>query len=85
MAVRPPMSVPPPTAARLLRRTLRRHRGRITAGVALLSLHQAAEAAVPLAIGLIVERVVATGDWAALAVSVAAPIGRRLARKVSPT
>jgi len=61
----------PLTAARLLRRTLRRHRGRLTAGVALLSLHQAAEAAVPLAIGLIVEQAVATGDWTALAVSVA--------------
>lgn len=68
------MPVPRPaplTAARLLRRTLRRHRGRLTAGVALLSLHQAAEAAVPLAIGLIVEQAVATGDWTALAVSVA--------------
>lgn len=68
------MPVPRPaplTAARLLRRTLRRHRGRLTAGVALLSVHQAAEAAVPLAIGLIVEQAVATGDWTALAVSVA--------------
>ncbi|ROO60195.1 putative ABC transport system ATP-binding protein [Micromonospora sp. Llam0] len=69
------MPVPRPaplTAARLLWRTLRRHRGRLTAGVVLLSLHQAAEAAVPLAIGLIVEQAVATGDWTALAVSVAA-------------
>ncbi|MFV2012387.1 MULTISPECIES: ABC transporter transmembrane domain-containing protein [unclassified Micromonospora] len=68
------MPVPRPaplTAARLLRRTLRRHCGRLTAGVVLLSLHQAAEAAVPLAIGLIVEQAVATGDWTALAVSVA--------------
>ncbi|WJK38814.1 ABC transporter ATP-binding protein [Solwaraspora sp. WMMA2056] len=67
MPVRPPA---PLTTARLLRRTLRRHRGRLAGGVALLSLHQAAEAAVPLAIGLIVEQAVATGELSALVWSV---------------
>nr|CEL19995.1 bifunctional ABC transporter [Kibdelosporangium sp. MJ126-NF4]CTQ97219.1 bifunctional ABC transporter [Kibdelosporangium sp. MJ126-NF4] len=37
----------------------------------LLSVHQAAEAAVPVAIGLVIDRAVATGDWGALAWSVA--------------
>ncbi|WP_326553484.1 ABC transporter ATP-binding protein [Micromonospora sp. NBC_01813] len=72
MPVREPARL---SAARLLRRTLRRHLGRLGGGIALLSLHQAAEAAVPLAIGLIVERAVATGDLTALAVSVAGLIG----------
>ncbi|MDG4766014.1 ABC transporter ATP-binding protein [Solwaraspora sp. WMMD406] len=61
---------PRQTAARLLRRAVSRHRRRIAAGLALLSLHQVAEAAVPVAIGLIVEHAVATGDWTALVVSV---------------
>ena len=38
------------TAGRVLRDALRRHRGRIAAGVLLLSLHQVAEALVPVAI-----------------------------------
>ncbi|MFV2018147.1 ABC transporter ATP-binding protein [Micromonospora sp. LOL_023] len=72
MPVREPARL---SAARLLRRTLRRHLGRLGGGIALLSLHQAAEAAVPLAIGLIVEQAVATGDLTALAASVAGLIG----------
>ncbi|WP_350278753.1 ABC transporter ATP-binding protein [Kribbella sp. HUAS MG21] len=46
----------------LLRRAVRRHRGRMVAGVLVLSLHQATEAAVPVAIGVFVDRAVATGD-----------------------
>ncbi|WP_242000639.1 hypothetical protein [Kribbella rubisoli] len=45
----------------LLRRAVRRHRGRMIAGVLVLSLHQATEAAVPVAIGVFVDRAVSTG------------------------
>ena len=45
----------------LLRRAIRRHRGRMVAGVLVLSLHQATEAAVPVAIGIFVDRAVSTG------------------------
>ncbi|MBQ0826152.1 ABC transporter ATP-binding protein [Streptomyces tagetis] len=51
--------------------SLRRNSGRLTAGWLLLALHQTAEAAVPIAIGLIIDRAVATGDLTALARSVA--------------
>ncbi|MFC9688342.1 ABC transporter ATP-binding protein [Kribbella sp. NPDC056951] len=46
----------------LLRRAVRRHRGRMILGVLLTSLHQATEAAVPVTIGVFVDRAVATGD-----------------------
>lgn len=46
----------------LLWRAVRRHRGRMIAGVLVLSLHQATEAAVPVAIGIFVDRAVASGD-----------------------
>ncbi|ADB30301.1 ABC transporter transmembrane region [Kribbella flavida DSM 17836] len=49
------------TAGRMLRRSVRRHRGRVTLGVLVLSLHQATEAAVPVAIGIFVDRAVSTG------------------------
>ncbi|MGZ0148615.1 ABC transporter ATP-binding protein [Kribbella sp. WER1] len=49
------------TAGELLRRAVRRHRGRMVAGVLVLSLHQATEAAVPVAIGVFVDRAVSTG------------------------
>jgi putative ABC transport system ATP-binding protein len=55
----------------VLRRALRRQRGRIAAGVALLCLHQTSEALVPVAIGLVIDRVVATSDTEALLVSLA--------------
>ncbi|TWD81791.1 putative ABC transport system ATP-binding protein [Kribbella amoyensis] len=51
------------TAGRLLRRSVRRHRGRVAAGILVLSLHQATEAAVPVAIGIFVDRAVSTGAW----------------------
>jgi putative ABC transport system ATP-binding protein len=60
----------PATAGGLLRRVLRRHRGRISAGVFMLCVHQASEAAVPVAIGIVIDRAVATGDATAIALSV---------------
>jgi len=50
------------TAGRLLRRSFRRHRGRLTASTLLLSGHQAAEALVPVMIGVIIDQAVGTGD-----------------------
>ncbi|MPZ79877.1 MAG: hypothetical protein GEV28_05545 [Actinophytocola sp.] len=50
------------TGGRLLRRSVGRHRGRMTAGVLLLSGHQSAEALVPVLIGVIIDRAVATGE-----------------------
>ncbi|MET7278991.1 ABC transporter ATP-binding protein [Kribbella sp. NPDC005582] len=46
----------------LLRRAVRRHRGRMIVGVLLSSLHQATEAAVPVTIGVFVDRAVSTGE-----------------------
>ncbi|SCF33032.1 putative ABC transport system ATP-binding protein [Micromonospora echinospora] len=59
------------TATGLLRRAVRRHLGRLSATLALLCVHQAAEALVPVAIGLIIDRAVATGDSSALTASIA--------------
>ncbi|MBB6121109.1 ABC transporter ATP-binding protein [Nocardiopsis algeriensis] len=57
-----------PADVRSLRtRTLARNRRDIALGTALLSLHQAAEALVPVAIGVTVDRAVFTGDPLALA------------------
>ncbi|MFF3867671.1 ABC transporter transmembrane domain-containing protein [Micromonospora sp. NPDC001898] len=53
----------------VLRRALRRQRGRVVAGIALLCVHQATEALVPVAIGVIIDRAVATGDVPALLLS----------------
>ncbi|GAB3213358.1 ATP-binding cassette domain-containing protein [Marinactinospora thermotolerans] len=61
----------PSGGGRLLTRALVRNRGRLAAGVVGTSLHQVAEALVPVAIGLIIDRAVATGDGRALAISVA--------------
>ncbi|MGW1060551.1 ABC transporter transmembrane domain-containing protein [Micromonospora rubida] len=55
----------------VLRRALRRQRGRVVAGIALLCTHQATEALVPVAIGVIIDRAVATGDVRALLLSLA--------------
>jgi putative ABC transport system ATP-binding protein len=54
------------TGGRLLRRSIGRHRGRLTAAVLLLSAHQSAEALVPVLIGVLIDRAVATGDVLAL-------------------
>ncbi|MEU6078398.1 ABC transporter ATP-binding protein [Micromonospora sp. NPDC047074] len=55
----------------VLRRALRRQRGRVVAGVALLCTHQATEALVPVVIGVTIDRAVATGDTRALLLSLA--------------
>ncbi|BAH53055.1 ABC transporter ATP-binding protein [Rhodococcus opacus] len=52
----------------ILRRTLVRNRGRLGIGTVLVCLHQVAETLVPISIGVIVDRAVATGDLLALAV-----------------
>ncbi|GAB3692147.1 ABC transporter ATP-binding protein [Nocardiopsis oceani] len=67
MTTRATPAEPPPGTAKALRsRTLRRHRGRVGSGVVLLSLHQACEALVPVAIGLTIDLAVSTGDFTAL-------------------
>ncbi|MBQ1075732.1 ABC transporter ATP-binding protein [Micromonospora sp. C31] len=55
----------------VLRRALRRQRARVVAGTVLLCTHQAAEALVPVAIAVIIDRAVATGDVGALLLSLA--------------
>ncbi|MER7417296.1 ABC transporter ATP-binding protein [Micromonospora peucetia] len=55
----------------VLRRALRRQRRRVMTGVALLCVHQATEALVPVAIGVVIDRAVATGDVSALLLSLA--------------
>ncbi|QCQ93705.1 ABC transporter ATP-binding protein [Rhodococcus sp. SGAir0479] len=56
----------------VLRRTLARNRARLIAGTVLVSVHQVAETAVPIAIGVIVDRAIETGDVTALVVWLAA-------------
>ncbi|MFI5835706.1 ABC transporter transmembrane domain-containing protein [Micromonospora sp. NPDC051300] len=60
-----------PTARTVLRRALSRQRRRVLTGVALLCLHQFAEALVPVAIGVVIDRAVVTGDTRALFLSLA--------------
>ncbi|WFE99939.1 ABC transporter ATP-binding protein [Micromonospora sp. WMMD964] len=55
----------------VLRRGLRRQRRRVVLGIVLLCAHQATEALVPVAIGVVIDRAVATGDVAALLLSLA--------------
>ncbi|MET8233386.1 ABC transporter ATP-binding protein [Micromonospora sp. NPDC005298] len=62
-------AVPGVSGAAVLRRALRRQRGRVVLGIALLCTHQAAEALIPVAIGVVIDRAVATGDGRALALS----------------
>ncbi|QTJ66041.1 ABC transporter ATP-binding protein [Rhodococcus sp. ZPP] len=54
--------------AAILRRALVRNRVRLGIGTLLVCLHQVAETLVPIAIGVIVDRAVATGDTSALVV-----------------
>ncbi|NYI69998.1 putative ABC transport system ATP-binding protein [Naumannella cuiyingiana] len=56
-------------APSMIGRSLRRHRGRLLAAIALLCLWQLCEAAVPVAIGLIIDRAVLTGSIPAMVVS----------------
>lgn len=63
----PTAPVPPRTAAALLRRSLRRHRRTLLGCYALITLWLLCEALVPVVIGVIIDRAVATGDLAELA------------------
>lgn len=56
----------PRTADGLLRRALRRHPRQLGSATLLLSLHQACEALVPIAIGVTIDRAVGTGSLPAL-------------------
>ncbi len=60
------MPVPPPTAGALVRRTLSRQRRRLAGAIALITLWQVCEAGVPVLIGVVIDRAVATGDVASL-------------------
>ncbi|MFD1815647.1 ABC transporter ATP-binding protein [Rhodococcus gannanensis] len=55
----------------VLRRTVLRHRGRLAVGTALLCVHQLAETAVPIAIGVIVAQAIEPGSTTALVWSIA--------------
>ncbi|MEK8104713.1 hypothetical protein NKG94_05060 [Micromonospora sp. M12] len=65
------MTVAEITGGVVLRRALRRQRTRVAAGIGLLCLHQATEALVPVVIGVVIDRAVATGDVRALLLSLA--------------
>ncbi|GAA0475365.1 ABC transporter [Paractinoplanes deccanensis] len=52
----------PPMAVNILWRALARNRGRVALGSLLIGVHQACEALVPILIGVIVDRAVATRD-----------------------
>ncbi|OZC65884.1 ABC transporter [Rhodococcus sp. 06-462-5] len=56
----------------MVRRTLTRNRGRLTFGTLLLCAHQIAETAVPLALGVIIDRGIADGGPVELVWSIAA-------------
>lgn len=58
---------PEPAAGAVVRRTLRRQRSRLLGAIALVTLWQVCEAAVPVMIGVIIDRAVATGDLSELA------------------
>ncbi|MET0418408.1 MAG: ABC transporter ATP-binding protein [Actinoplanes sp.] len=59
------------TGGGVLRRTLRRQIRRLSVGTALLCTHQTAEALVPVMIGVVIDRAVATSDTTALLLSIA--------------
>lgn len=57
----------PATGGALLRRALRRNAPRLGGASALIAVWQVCEAMVPVMIGVVVDRAVATGSWSALA------------------
>ena len=61
------MEKAPGTSADLVRRTVRRQRRPLTAALLVIGLWQVCEAMVPVMIGVVVDRAVATGDPAVLA------------------
>ena len=63
------------TGTRILLRTTTRNARRLWSGTALIGVHQVCEALVPILIGVIVDRAVATGDAGALALWMGALAG----------
>lgn len=59
-------SSPDWTGPRVLRRTVRRNLRWLTSGSTLIALHQLCEVAVPVLIGIVIDRAVATGSVAAI-------------------
>ncbi|MDF1602009.1 ABC transporter ATP-binding protein [Nocardioides sp. YIM 152315] len=53
---------PPATPGGLIRRTLHRQRRRLLGAIALITLWQVCEAAVPILIGVVIDRAIAAGD-----------------------
>ncbi|MFC5678038.1 ABC transporter ATP-binding protein [Aeromicrobium endophyticum] len=64
----PAVLVPPTSAAALIRRGMRRHRARLAGSYLLITSWLLCEALVPVVIGVIVDRAVATGELHELAV-----------------
>lgn len=60
----------PTTSTQLLARSVRRHRGRVIGAVAGFCGHQTCETLVPVAIGLVIDRAVVTGDVRNLVIGV---------------
>jgi putative ABC transport system ATP-binding protein len=60
------------SGGRILRRTITRNGRRLWPGTALIGVHQACEAAIPILIGVVVDTAVTPGDGTALALWVAA-------------
>ncbi|MGG7101852.1 ABC transporter ATP-binding protein [Rhodococcus sp. 24CO] len=60
------------SGAAILRRVLVRNRGPLAIGTVLVCLHQLAETAVPISIGVIIDRAIETSDTTALVVSICA-------------
>ena len=58
------------SGAAILRRVLVRNRGPLAIGTVLVCLHQLTETAVPISIGVIIDRAVETSDTTALIVSI---------------
>ena len=63
-----------PTGRGVIARALRRHRGRLAVGLALMCLWQACEAAVPILVGLVIDHAIATPSWGGIAVGLAAVV-----------
>ncbi len=65
-----PTTAVPTTATRLLVRSLRRHRARVIGAIVGFCGHQTCETLVPVAIGVVIDRAVVTGDVGNLIVGV---------------
>ena len=63
------------TGRQIVRRTLTRNKAALSAGTLLVCLHQVAETAVPLTLGVLIDRGVASKDVSALVISIAVLAG----------